>query len=56
MLAEFTSVVDTVESAVEIQKDLADKNAEVPENRQMAFRIGINLGDVIEDEARRWKA
>ena len=49
LLAEFASVVDAVECAVEIQKDLKTRNAELPENRSMEFRIGINLGDVIED-------
>jgi adenylate cyclase len=49
MLAEFASVVDAVECAVEIQKELKTRNAELPENRRMEFRIGVNLGDVIED-------
>ncbi len=49
VLAEFTSVVDAVECAVEIQKELKTRNAELPENRRMEFRIGVNLGDVIED-------
>src|SRR5512136_443996 len=49
VLAEFGSVVDAVECAVEIQKELRAKNAVLPENRRMEFRIGINLGDVIED-------
>jgi adenylate cyclase len=49
VLAEFASVVDAVECAVEIQKGLKTRNAELPENRRMEFRIGINLGDVIED-------
>jgi adenylate cyclase len=52
ILAEFLSVVDAVESAVEIQKELKAKNAELPENRRMEFRIGINLGDVIEEGER----
>jgi adenylate cyclase len=52
LLAEFASVVDAVESAVEIQKELKAKNAELPENRRMEFRIGINLGDVIEEGDR----
>jgi adenylate cyclase len=52
VLAEFPSVVDAVESAVEIQKELKAKNAESPENRRMEFRIGINLGDVIEEGER----
>ncbi len=49
MLAEFASVVDAVECAAEIQKELKTRNAELPENRRMEFRIGVNLGDVIED-------
>src|SRR5512136_3111291 len=49
VLAEFGSVVDAVECAVEIQKELKTRNAELPENRKMEFRIGVNLGDVIED-------
>jgi adenylate cyclase len=49
MLAEFASVVDAVECAVEIQKELKTRNAELSENRRMEFRIGVNLGDVIED-------
>jgi len=49
VLAEFGSVVDAVECAVEIQKELKTRNADLPENRKMEFRIGVNLGDVIED-------
>jgi len=49
VLAEFGSVVDAVECAAEIQKELKSRNAELPENRRMEFRIGVNLGDVIED-------
>ena len=49
VLVEFGSVVDAVECAVEIQKELKTRNAELPENRKMEFRIGVNLGDVIED-------
>jgi len=49
LMAEFASVVDAVECAVEIQKELKTRNAELPENRRMEFRIGINLGDVIEE-------
>jgi class 3 adenylate cyclase/pimeloyl-ACP methyl ester carboxylesterase len=49
LLAEFGSVVDAVECSVEIQKELKTRNAELPENRRMEFRIGVNLGDVIED-------
>ena len=49
LLAEYASVVDAVDSAVEIQKELKLKNDELPENRRMEFRIGVNLGDVVED-------
>jgi len=52
ILAEFGSIVDAVTCAVEIQNELKEKNAEMPENRKMLFRIGVNLGDVIEDEDR----
>jgi adenylate cyclase len=49
VLAEFGSVVDAVRCAVEIQKELKTRNAGLSENRKMEFRIGVNLGDVIED-------
>jgi TolB-like protein/Flp pilus assembly protein TadD len=49
VLAEFGSVVDAVQCAVEIQKELKARNADLPESRRMEFRIGVNLGDVIED-------
>ncbi len=52
ILAEFASVVDAVRSAVEVQEELKARNAELPENRRMEFRIGINLGDVIHEEER----
>ena len=52
VLAEFASVVDAIESAVEIQKELSANNADLPEDRRMEFRIGINLGDVIEEGDR----
>jgi adenylate cyclase len=52
LLAEFGSVVDAVESAVEIQHALARENARLPASRAMRFRIGINLGDVIVDGER----
>jgi adenylate cyclase len=52
ILAEFGSVVDAVECATKIQEDLKEKNASLADNRRMEFRIGINLGDVIEDEGR----
>ena len=49
VLAEFASVVDAVQCAVEIQQVLRAKNAMLSETRRMEFRIGINLGDVIEE-------
>jgi TolB-like protein/class 3 adenylate cyclase len=52
ILADFTSVVDAVNCAVEIQRDLAERNAELPDNRKMQFRIGVNLGDVIDEDGR----
>jgi adenylate cyclase len=52
VLAEFSSVVDAVRCGIEIQKELKIRNGELPENRKMEFRIGINLGDVIEEEGR----
>ena len=52
LLAEFLSVVDAVRCAVEIQEELRVRNAELPENRRMQFRIGINLGDVVEEADR----
>jgi adenylate cyclase len=48
VLAEFGSVVDAVRCAVEIQKELKARNKDLSESRRMEFRIGINLGDVIE--------
>ena len=52
VLAEFASVVDAAQSAVEIQRRLQSRNAELPPSRQMRFRIGINLGDVIVEGER----
>ena len=52
ILAEFASVVDAVQGAVEIQEELRIRNAELPEDRRMEFRIGVNLGDVIDEEER----
>lgn len=47
LLAEFESVVDAVKSAVEIQRELTKRNAKLPTDRRMEYRIGINLGDVM---------
>jgi adenylate cyclase len=51
-LVEFPSAVNAVNSAVAIQSELNAKNAGLPRNRRMNFRIGINIGDVIEDGVR----
>lgn len=48
VLAMFDSVVEAVQCAAEVQQDLQAKNAPLPEARRMAFRVGVNLGDVIE--------
>jgi adenylate cyclase len=52
VLAEFGSVVDAVRCAVDIQKELKTRNSQLPENRRMEFRIGVNLGDVVEEGER----
>jgi class 3 adenylate cyclase len=49
MLVEFSSVVDAVRCAVEVQRAMFDRNADIAEDKRIAFRIGINLGDVIAD-------
>jgi adenylate cyclase len=49
LLVEFSSVVDAVRCAVEIQRDMAERNADLPQDRRIDFRIGINLGDIIVD-------
>lgn len=52
LMAEFASVVDGVQAAVAIQKELKALNATLVASRKMEFRIGINLGDIIEEEGR----
>ena len=52
VLAEFSSVVDAVQCAVAVQNEFETRNATLAENRRMEFRIGINLGDVIEEDDR----
>jgi adenylate cyclase len=52
LLAEFASAVDAVQGAVEIQQEIKARNAELPEQRKMEFRIGINVGDVIVEGDR----
>jgi len=50
MLAEFASVVRAVECAVGMQREIAERNAGLPEDRRMLFRIGVNLGDVLVEQ------
>ena len=52
LLAEFASVVDAVCCGVAVQKEINSRNDKLPENRRMRFRIGINLGDVIQEGER----
>jgi adenylate cyclase len=52
LLAEFTSVVDAVGCSVHIQQKLDEQNKELPPERKMNFRIGVNVGDVIEEQDR----
>ena len=48
-IIEFRSVVDAVRLAIEVQSAMVERNAEVPEDRRILFRIGIHLGDVVEE-------
>jgi class 3 adenylate cyclase len=48
-LAEFQSIVDAVRCAAEIQRGMIDREPEVPDERRISFRIGVNLGDVIAE-------
>ena len=52
ILADFGSVVNAVQCAVEVQRELEAKNADLPDPRKMQFRIGINLGDVVLEKGR----
>ncbi len=52
LLAEFASVVDAVSCAVEIQREFAERNQELASERRMQFRMGVNLGDVVEEDDR----
>ena len=52
LLAEFSSAVDAVNCGTEIQQELSQRNMELPDNRKMEFRIGINVGDVVEENGR----
>ena len=53
LLAEFASVVDAVECAVDIQRGMAERNAGLPEDQRIDLRIGINLGEVIVEGTDR---
>ena len=50
ILIEFASVVDAVRCAVEFQREIAARNAEIPAERRIEFRVGLNLGDIIIDD------
>ncbi len=52
LLAEFSSAVDAVECAVEIQKQLKTKNDQLEEDKKLQYRIGVNIGDVVQDGDR----
>ena len=52
ILAEFVSVVNSLRCAWDVQQEIKSRNSDLPENRRMNFRIGINLGDVIEEQDR----
>src|SRR5512135_3206249 len=50
LLLEFVSVVDAVRCAMDVQRGMTERNASVPANRRLDFRIGINVGDIIIDD------
>src|SRR5690348_13482324 len=50
VLVEFASVIDAVRCAVEVQREMAERNIDVPVGRRIEFRIGINVGDIIIDD------
>ena len=50
LLVEFASVVDAVRCAVEVQREMADRNKDVPAEGRIEFRMGINVGDIIIEE------
>jgi adenylate cyclase len=53
LLAEFSSVVDAVRCAVDVQRGMAQRNTDVPYERRIQFRIGIHVGDIIIDHGIR---
>ena len=52
LLAEFESAVDAVQCAVDVQKELKEKNEGLPQDKKMEFRIGVNIGDVVQEKDR----
>lgn len=52
LMSEFSSIIDAVQCAVEVQNELKEKNAPLTDERKMEFRIGVNLGDVVEEGDR----
>ena len=50
LVAEFPSIVEAIRCAIEIQNEIAERNAAVPEDERMQFRIGVNLGDVVVED------
>ena len=52
VLARFDNVLDAVNAAAEMQRELAERNVELPDHRKMEFRMGVSLGDVVEEEGR----
>src|SRR5215831_13347192 len=50
LLVEFSSVVDALHAATEIQAGMADRNAPMPQNKRIEFRIGLNVGDVVVED------
>src|SRR5215471_18416658 len=50
LLIEFGSVVDALRCAVDVQQDIAGRNAEVPPDNRIEFRIGINVGDIVVED------
>jgi adenylate cyclase len=54
-ISEFRSVVDAVRCAIEVQNGMVERNAGLPPDRRIAFRIGVHLGDVVEEaDGDRW--
>ena len=58
ILIEFPSVVDAVRCAIEVQQGMVERNADVPQEKRIEFRVGVNLGDVMIEGRRplwRWR-